>query len=76
MKLNLLERFVIQKILPREGDFATLKILNSLKMALAPSEEEFKEFGIKDQDGLISWNEKGKEEKEMELGEKKRAFDN
>jgi hypothetical protein len=70
MKLNLLERLVIQKILPKEGDFVTLKVLNSLKLTLAPSEEELKEFELKNQDGMITWNSKGSEEREISIGEK------
>lgn len=70
MKLNLFERFTIQMILPKEGNFSTLKVLNSLKMSLAPSEEEHKEFEIIEKDGRIVWNENGKEEKEIEIGEK------
>jgi len=76
MKLNLLERFTILKILPQEGNFATLKILNNLKSVLSPSEEEFKEFEIKPhvvdgkQTDKIVWNAKGQEEREIEIGEK------
>jgi hypothetical protein len=70
MKLTLLERLTIQKILPQEGNFATLKILDSLKMSLAPSEEEFKEFGIVLEQGKATWNEKGLEEREIVIGEK------
>lgn len=70
MKLSLFERFTIQNILPQEGSFLTLKILNSLKLSLAPSEEEIKEFEIKPEGNLLTWNKKGKEEKEIEIGEK------
>lgn len=70
MKLNLIERFTIQKILPSEGNFLTLKILNSLRMSLALSEDEIKEFEIVQDGGKISWNEKGLEERELDIGEK------
>ena len=68
MKLSLAERFAIQKSLPKEGSFTTLKILNSLRMSLAPSEEEIKEYNIREEDGRIYWTEL--EEKEIEIGEK------
>lgn len=76
MKLNLFERLTIQKILPEQGTFVMLKVLNQLRMALAPSEEELKEFNVgpelKDGQptGRIKWNEKGLEEREIEIGEK------
>ncbi len=70
MKLTLLERLTLQKVLPKESNFTTLKVLNALKLALAPSEEEFKEFGIEVGEGKATWNEKGLEEREVEIGEK------
>lgn len=70
MKLNLMERFTIQKILPQESNFATLKVLNALRMSLAPSEEETKKYEIENKGGLILWNEEGKDEVEIEIGEK------
>ena len=74
MKLNLFERLMIQQILPQEGNFATLKILNSLKMSLAPSEDEYKEYNIRtvEENGAskIIWDIRGTEEKEIEIGEK------
>lgn len=70
MKLNLNERFAIQQILPQEGNFATLKIINDLKMVVAPSEADWKEFGIHQVGEQLKWNGKGKEEREIEIGEK------
>ena len=37
---------VVLALLPAEGNFATLKIVNELKMELAPTEEEFKKAGL------------------------------
>ena len=70
MKLNLLERLMIQSILPKEADFVTLKIMNNLRQSVAPSEEEYKEFEIRQDEGRVIWNSKGNEEKEIEVGEK------
>jgi len=69
MKLNLNERFAILQIIPQEGSFATLKIINDLKMALAPSEAEHKEFGIAQEGEMLKWNLKGQEEREIKIGE-------
>ena len=46
MKLTVSERVVITSLLPAEGSFATLKILDKLRMNLHPSEKEIKEWGI------------------------------
>jgi len=70
MQLNLFERIVLQQILPVEGSYATLKIVSDLRMALAPSEEEFKEYAIVEESNKVSWNEKGKVSKDIPVGDK------
>lgn len=40
VKLTLFERFVTMSLLPPEGNYMTLKIIQDLQMELAPSEEE------------------------------------
>ena len=72
-----MERLTILNILPKEGNFTTLKILGKLKESLAVSEEEYKDFEIRpetddkgEQTGRVTWNEKGIAEKEIEIGEK------
>jgi len=85
MKLNLMERFTVLQILPTEGNFATLNIVRKLQEALAPTEDEYTEFGIKgpgeefiEEDGTVTiipedktrWNTVGAEEREIEVGEK------
>jgi fructosamine-3-kinase len=70
MKLNLSERLTILGILPKEGSFVTLQIIRDLQKNLSPTEEEFKEFEIKQDAQKIGWNAKGAIEKEIKLGEK------
>ena len=48
VKLGLFERLVCMALLPTEGSFATLKIVRELQMTLAPTEEEYKAAGLKD----------------------------
>ena len=48
VKLNLYERVVVMSLLPKEGNFITLKIIRDLQMELAPSEEEAKIAGLED----------------------------
>ena len=70
MKLNVLERITALGILPKEGNFATLRIVNDLRMVLSLTEEEYKEFEVKQLDDRLTWNLKGQEEREIEIGEK------
>ena len=85
MKLNVPERLILLQVVPKEGSFLTLKVIRDLTSTLALSDEEFKEFNVlqdKSQPTLespegedigpnkITWNEKGLEEREVEIGEK------
>ncbi len=46
MKLFILERIVILDILPREGNFLTLKSIRELRESLGFKDSEAKKFGI------------------------------
>jgi len=46
MELSVLERLMALGALPAEGDYATLKILNQLKLSLSFSEKEIADWGI------------------------------
>ncbi|HAM39793.1 MAG TPA: hypothetical protein DCP69_00260 [Candidatus Omnitrophica bacterium] len=70
MNLSILERLVVSKVLPKEGDYATLKILTALRLALSFSEEELKAWGITSdlETGRTEWKENG--EADIPIGEK------
>ena len=70
MKLNVLERITALGIMPEVGNFATLKIVQDLRMVLSLTEAEFKEFGVKQKGEQMSWSPKGAEEREIKIGEK------
>jgi len=70
MKLNILERFKLLQILPQEGNFMTLTIVRKLQETLSLTEAEYKEFEVKEDGVTTTWNEKGREEREIEIGEK------
>ena len=70
MKLNVSERLSLLQVLPQEGNFLTLKIMRDLTEIVGLNEKQFKEFGIKELKGQVSWNKKGAEEREIEIGEK------
>lgn len=68
MKLNTLERITLIDLLPKEGNFKTLKLLRVLKEELSFTEEENKELQLTIKGDSVSWNEKG-QEKDIEIGE-------
>lgn len=71
MKLNVLERLTLLGVLQAHvGNFLTLGIVNDAISILAMTDKEFKEFGIKQVGGQITWNPKGSQEKKIEIGEK------
>ena len=75
VELTLAERISLLSILPKEANFATLKIMRTLKEGLSFSEEEHKDYEIKvdiGDNGNIgyAWNEEGvKSEKAIKIGE-------
>ena len=58
MKLSVAERLGILSIVPVRGDYITLKVLEQLRMNLAFSEEELKEYGIVEdrENQKVDWN--------------------
>jgi len=70
MNMSVLERLVALSILPKEGDYATLKILTNLRLSLSFTEEETKAWGIttNPENGKTSWKEDAVVE--IPLGEK------
>ena len=70
MKMNVLERLILLGILPKESNFATLMIVKNLTSSLGLSEDDYKEFEIKQEENQIIWNQKGNEEREIKIGEK------
>lgn len=67
MELNVLERILATSLLPAQGDFATLRTVTEARTNLALTEEEIKDFDFKTENGMMTWNDKGKESKEIEL---------
>lgn len=71
MKLNLAERFEALRLLPEQGNFATLKIINDLRSNLAPSEEDHEKFKLHQEGNQIRWDPvAGAEEIEIPIGNK------
>ena len=70
MKLTLGERFEVLRLLPEQGNFATLKIIGETRSNLAPSEADYKKFDIRQQGDQFIWDSaKGAEEVEILIGD-------
>ena len=73
MRLSMRDRFVLLNILPPEGDISTIKIVHRLKMELAPTEKELKDYNIRQEAGQVMWDdaqEKKIGEQEKKIGAK------
>ena len=73
MELTILERLMLNGILPAQGNIFTLKIIQELKMALAFSEEEIEEHEIaklEDNRGLKWKPESNEWVKDISIGPK------
>lgn len=75
MKLSVMERVVVLDLLPREGDFLTLKVLRELRESLALKEEEIKQFGVTslldESSGMINYKWEKNEEVDIPMTEVK-----
>jgi hypothetical protein len=73
MKLGVLERIVLQGILPVESNYVTHKIITELRAELSFSEQEMKDFKIEQKlvgnEAKVFWNEKREKAKEIKIGE-------
>lgn len=69
MKLSILERIVLQGLLPQEGNYVTFKIIKDLRNELGFSEAELKDFGIKQDGNSVVWNAARAKDKEVEIGD-------
>ena len=71
MKLNVGERLTLVQILSAiKTDILTWAIIETVNLSLGLKDKEWKEFGIKQVEGQVAWNEKGTQGKEIEIGEK------
>lgn len=67
MKLNVLERLNLLDILPKQGDYTTLKIVRKLRETLSFSEEEHKKYQFRQEEGRLFWE--NDDEKDVHIGE-------
>ena len=58
-QLNVGDRLMVISVLPKEGDFVTIRMIRGLIAKLGLSAEEITDFEIKSEEGNVMWNSKG-----------------
>jgi len=78
MKMSVMERLILMGLLPKENDFATLKIIRELQGELSFSEADHKELNFKNNPGGGStWSASGAEKiglKKIDIGDKAKSI--
>lgn len=78
MKLTILERIMLLGLLPKEGNFLTLRMVRELREELSFSEQENKDFNLvlNTETGNVTWSvETGTNpEKDVSIGTKMKAL--
>jgi len=69
-ELTVLERLVLLSILPKEGDFTTLKLVRKLRENLSFDEGEHEKLKFVQDGDQVRWNESALSPKHVAIGEK------
>jgi hypothetical protein len=68
MKLTVLERIVLPMILPKEGDYLTLKTAAEAQKEIALTDDEMDEVELRvGEKGQLQWNPEKAKEKEVKI---------
>ena len=70
MKLGVFDRLILLNILPKEGDFTTLKIVRTMREDLSFTEEEHKALEFKQEEANIQWKREADIQRDINFGEK------
>ena len=70
MELTVVERLVLLNILPKEGNFSTLKLVRKMREDLSFDELENKRLNFIQEGEMVRWNESAVQIKEIGIGEK------
>lgn len=65
VKFNIVERLNLLGVLPKEGNFVTLKILDEFRKELSFTEEEIAKQGIVVREGQVAWKQDFEREYEI-----------
>ncbi|MFA6335487.1 MAG: hypothetical protein WCX48_08020 [Bacteroidales bacterium] len=67
--LNVLERVMLLSVLPKEGNFTTLRLTRELQAKIGISAAEYKEFEVQTDEKGSRWNIKGAAPTEIEFAD-------
>lgn len=67
VNLNILERVLLMNMLPKKGNLVTVRAVSNTAKILMITKEETEIFEVKNEGGMTTWNDQGKEEKEFTL---------
>ena len=70
MELGVFDRLLLLNILPREGDFTTLKIVRTMREDLSFTEEEHKALNFQQDELEVKWNQGAAADRDISIGEK------
>ena len=70
MQLGVFDRLILLNILPKEGDFTTLKIVRKLREDLSFTEAEHKALQFQQEEGNVKWQSEADKLTEIAIGEK------
>jgi len=70
MELTILERIILLSILPAQANYVTYKIVQNLKSELSFTEQEIKEWKIKEDNGRVTWESAKATVKTVAIGDK------
>lgn len=70
VELNVAERLTLMSVLPREGNFVTLKVLRETNDKLGLSEEELKFYEVEQDEDKVHWNPDKDKGTELEFGDR------
>jgi hypothetical protein len=70
MELKVVDRLTLLDVLPKEGNYLTLKIVRQLRESLSFSEEELKNLQFTATENQINWDVKADIGREIPVGEK------
>lgn len=74
MEFNILERLILQGLLPQESSYVTFRIIKELRTELSFSEKELKDFEIKQEGERVTWNEAKQKPKVIQIGDKAQSI--
>lgn len=69
-ELTVIERLVLLNILPKEGDFTTIKLVRKLRENLSFDEDEHKKLNFVQDGDQVRWNVEALVNKRIAIGEK------